>query len=202
MQWRTCLAALLSGGLAAFAAPHVGHAQPTAVDKPDPACVARPDCRFVGSVTVMTNQGVKTPALDRNMPFLRATNGGLKLWLVIGERVVFRLGGPGEPALVVLSHGRASDPETPKADLKDRIEIDFAQLGGSVFTMMAVHNGYARTLRYKAFLLTQHGGEIPTSACAVLPGIMSMENWQQPLLEIELGDFQLTDSGSMVVSCN
>lgn len=189
-----------------LALPATATAQERAAEAPDPACVSRPDCRFVGPVTLRTDHGVVTPALNRNMPFLRTNNGGQRLWLVIGERVEFRLGGPGELPLIILGHGLASDPEKSKAELTDKIEVDFAQLPNSTYTVMTVHNGLGRSLQYKAFMLTRSGEEKPTSACAVLPGISSFESWPGPLLEIELADFQLTDiqqntAGSMTVSC-
>jgi len=168
---------------------------------PDPACVSRPDCRFIGSVTIRTDQGVKTPALNRNMPFLRTKDGRSRLWLVLGERVDFRLGGPGEPPITILAHGPVTDPEKSKEDLKDKVEIEFAQMANSTGTNLTVRNGYGRQLQYKAFLLAQNGEEKPTSTCPVRPGIFSFENWQGPLLEIELADFQLVDAESNSVVC-
>jgi hypothetical protein len=169
-------------------------------ESPNPACTSRPDCRFVGTVTIRTDQGDRTLALNRNMPFLRTRDGHYRLWLVLGERVVLRLGNQGEPPVVV-DHGQASDPPKSQQDSNDRIEIDFAQMNGSTFTNMTVHNGYAQRLQYKAYMLSQSGDERTTSACPVLPGIFSVESWPGPVLEIELANFQLVDSGSTQITC-
>jgi hypothetical protein len=168
---------------------------------PNPACVSRPDCRFVGVVTLRTDEGVKTPALNRNMPFLRTKEGHERLWLVVGERVDIRLGEGGASPITVLGHGLATDPPKSKAQLKDLIEIDFHQLPGSTATVMTVRNGYARQLEYKAYMLAHGGDEKPTSICPIPAGLFSMENWSGPLLEIELADFQLTDAQAGTITC-
>ena len=186
--------------------PTFGAAQASPGESPDPACVSRPDCRFVGVVTLRTDQGVKTPALNRNMPFIRTKDGDPRLWMVMGERVDLRLGGQGEPAFVVLGHGLASDPQKSKAKLKDVIEVELAQLPNSTSTIMTVHNGYTRQLQYRAFQLTKRGDDRPTSVCGVAPGIFSVESWPGPVIEIELADFRLADvqinaAGSITISC-
>jgi len=190
-----------AGGLAAVAVMALGAAGAAAEEAPDPACVSRPDCRFVGAITLRTDQGVKTPALNRNMPFLRQIGGHQRLWLVLGERVDLRVGGPGEPPLTVVAHGQASDPRRPDGTLKDMVEVEFAQMDGSTFTNLTVRNGYARPLLYKAYLLSKSGDERHTSTCPVLPGVFSMENWQGPMVEIDLADFQLTDPAGTTITC-
>jgi hypothetical protein len=176
-------------------------AQTAVADSPSPACVSRPDCRFVGVLTLRTDEGVKTPALNRNMPFLRTRDGHERLWLVVGERVDIRLGGSGASPITVLGHGLAGDPPKSNAQLKDQVEIDFQQMPGSTATVMTVRNGYARQLQYKAYMLTQGGDEKPTSICPIPAGLFSMENWPGPLLEIELADLQLTDEQASTISC-
>jgi hypothetical protein len=113
----------------------------------------------------------------------------------MGERVDLRLGASGEPPIVVLGHGLASDPLKSKEELKDKIEVDFTQMKDSTMTVMTVRNGFGRQLEYKAYLLAS-GAERSTTICPIAPGIFSMENWPGPVLEIELADFQLTAPGS------
>jgi hypothetical protein len=96
-------------------------AAPKPVEAPSPECAARPDCRYVGRVTVRTNQGgTMSGLLNRNFTFLAGPPGHERLRLIVGEMVVARLGGPGEPALVVLQKGAASD--LPKARVYTTLE--------------------------------------------------------------------------------
>jgi len=103
--------------------------------------------------------------------------------------------------MIILGHALASDPRKSKADLKDTVEVDFNQLPDSTYTVMTVCNGYGRQLQYKAYRLSPRGDEIPASVRPVLLGIFAMESWPGPVLEIELSDLQLADTGSTTIAC-
>jgi hypothetical protein len=101
---------------------------PAPEEKPPPsACDARIDCRFVGLVTFRTpNGGGRMAPFNQDMPFVIEDHGQHVLRLMVGEMVVVRLGGAGEPPLVVVQKGPAS--ALPRARIYDQMEAAVARL--------------------------------------------------------------------------
>jgi 2',3'-cyclic-nucleotide 2'-phosphodiesterase (5'-nucleotidase family) len=78
---------------------------------------------------------------------------------------------------------------------KDSLRIVFVQTAMGDM-MLRVGNGYDRLLSYHAFITKPGAASAPTSVCAVLAKISSVESWAPPILAIDLGDFQLQPNGT------
>jgi hypothetical protein len=87
-------------------------------EDPPPAVCERPACRTVPTFKLRGQDGVETTVqVDRKMAFVTAEQ---KVMLTPGEYAVVRLGGPGEPPLVVIESGRAAD--LPRTQLAQHAE--------------------------------------------------------------------------------
>jgi hypothetical protein len=110
---------------------------------------------------------------------------------------------PGQPVTLALGPNgaeptsadalRANGPRfTGKA-----VRFEMLQLGDQGI-LLTVQNGYDQTLVYKAVIHLASGAQTPTSTCPVMAHIAGIENWQDPIVSIDISDLALTDSKEMI----
>lgn len=123
-----------------------------------------------------------------------------------GESLVFRFSftadDPGAPQFV-----RQEAAAAPGDALKDEppgtLVLSYGQFMGQDTMTLTLQHNLPSTLKLKAFMsvLGPDGAKLAyTSTCPIMPKIIGMENWQQPLGLIILEDFKFQSAapGSMV----
>jgi hypothetical protein len=74
----------------------------------------------------------------------------------------------------------------------DTVRFTFSNMGGQ--RMLRVENGYGRAFVYRARAFVR-GGSANTSICPVMPRIMGMEIWGDPIDRLELREPRLFEAG-------
>jgi hypothetical protein len=117
-----------------------------------------------------------------------------------GEAVTVKLedAGGGRLKATVLDRGPAAGAGEEKP-APDTVRFIFAQ--SELGLTLNVQNGYAATLDYHA-TMTLGRREIPTSVCIVLPNGQGFEMWSDPILEIALSDFTLSNEMPEALVCD
>jgi hypothetical protein len=105
-----------------------------------------------------------------------------------GETVTVRIGEDGR--FTELRRGRG-DAQGERA--ADTIRFSFSNMGGQ--RMLSVENGYGRAFAYRARIFVGRRAA-NTSICPVMPRIMGMEMWGDPIDRLELREPRLFDAGA------
>ena len=112
-----------------------------------------------------------------------APQGGVMV-LSPGDIVVFTLA-PGAGGLTPTVVAKGADA---KARTLADGEVRIVYEGGGM-TMLQVENHSGRKLHYKAKLMLTNGRSGYTSICPVMPHLMGVESWMDPIAKIEVGPF-------------
>ena len=106
------------------------------------------------------------------------------------------------PGVIVILPGEEFElAATPKADgtldaMKVVPEDGDIKLRAVVLegaTMLSVSTTFDRPLHYCAYINVTGVGRVQTSIVGVLPGVIGTEMWEDPITELILTDFRLTD---------
>lgn len=106
----------------------------------------------------------------------------------LGETVTARITPDGR--FVELSRARG-DAQGERA--ADTVRFTFSDMAGQ--RMLSVENGYDHAFAYRARMFAR-GRSANTSICPVMPRIMGMESWGDPIDRLELREPRLFEAGS------
>jgi|GEM_PF-853336 hypothetical protein len=187
-------------------------------------CVDARNCRYVGMVEVRANGETLAMRANAELPFVTPQEG---LTIMLGESVVIRVedGRPvvestspasevadallaAEAADEMLNSGPVDESvavpimgtQSPvQAAPPGRVRMTFFQIEGSEDTMLIIENGYAEKLSLRAHMQTpfQEGRQY-TTTCDILPIHPSLEHWPEPIVFIQLSDFEFSDDDRRV----
>ena len=110
------------------------------------------------------------------------------LSIALGETVTVRIMPDGHFVELSRAHGEASGERAA-----DTVRFTFADMGG--MKMLSVENGYDRAFVYRARMFAGHRSA-NTSICPVMPLIMHMESWGDPIDRLELREPRLFEAGA------
>ena len=125
-----------------------------------------------------------------------------------GERLVFLFRftaeTPGTPEFV-----RDEAVDTADDSLKDAppgtLVVSYGQFAGKDTVTLTLQHNFPATLKLKAFMSVPGPDGfklVYTSTCPIMPKLVDMENWAQPLGLIILEDFTFRDAASNQMSCD
>lgn len=110
------------------------------------------------------------------------------LSIALGETVTARITPDGR--FVELSRARG---EASGARAADTVRFSFSDMSG--MKMLSAENGYDRALAYRARMFIGRRSA-NTSICTVMPRIIGMESWGDPIDRLELREPRLLDAGA------
>lgn len=110
------------------------------------------------------------------------------LSIALGETVTVRIGEDGR--FIELSRSRG-DAQGERA--ADTVRFTFSDMGG--MRMLSAENGYDRAFVYRARMFAGRRSA-NTSICPVMPRIMGMESWGDPINRLELREPRLVEPGA------
>ena len=178
-------------------------------------CADPRNCRYVEEIPVRIGDEMFAMRINAEMPFVTPQEG---LTIMLGESVVIRVdddlpvvesSGPAsevvnqraaQQAAEMLANpgpvdeSRAIPMTGPTLTVQDatadRVRLTFFQVEGSDETMLIIQNGYAEKLGLSAHMQTPLGeGREYTTTCDILPRLLSLEHWPEPIVFIQLSDF-------------
>jgi hypothetical protein len=169
-------------------------------DVPDCTKVA---CRAARTVDMIFGQNELRFAVPAS-PYL--TSDG-HIVIFPGERLVYRFpftaDHPGTPEFV-----REEAVDSADGALKDAppgtLVLSYGQFTGNGTMTLTLQHNLPATLKLKAFMSVPGPDGfklVYTSTCPVLPKVIGMENWQQPLGLIILEDFKFQNPAATTMSC-
>lgn len=114
------------------------------------------------------------------------------LSIALGETVTARITPDGKFVEVSRARGEASGERAA-----DTVRFTFSNMAGQ--RMLNAENGYDRTFTYRARMFAGNRSA-NTSICPVMPRIMSMESWGDPIDRLELREPHLVE-GRVEMNC-
>lgn len=114
------------------------------------------------------------------------------LSIALGETVTVRITSDGH--FVELSRARG---EAGGERAADTVRFTFSDMGG--MRMLSAENGYGRAFVYRARMFAGRRSA-NTSICPVMPGIMTMESWGDPIDRLALREPRLVEP-SATMNC-
>ena len=110
------------------------------------------------------------------------------LSIALGETVTVRITPDGHFVELSRARGEASGERAA-----DTVRFSFSDMDGH--RMLQTENGYGRAFAYRARIFVG-SRSANTSICPVMPRIMSMEMWGDPIDRLELREPRLFDAGA------
>lgn len=110
------------------------------------------------------------------------------LSIALGETVTARITPDGRFVELSRARGEASGERAA-----DTVRFTFSSMGG--MKMLSAENGYDRAFAYRARMF-MGSRSANTSICTVMPRIMGMESWGDPIDRLELREPRLLDAGA------
>lgn len=152
------------------------------------ACIAAGACRLVETLNVEAPDGQVTEIpLGLTIPWLTQGN----IMLTPGEAVTISLTElEGYLVPTLISTGEASrDSELEEGQV--RFDLSAFQRGRLVLSVLSQ---YPESLDYGALKVNIGSGPEQTSVCTLQPGLSVFETWEEPIYQMALFGFQLTDA--------
>jgi hypothetical protein len=152
-------------------------------------------CRQVGSIRLESASG-QSHTVDANqlLPWVVENN----VVLTPGESVTIRLERSGADLIPRLVRGGAGD----SAPQPGEDEVRFAlgeHHGGTI--MLTVESRFPETLDYAALINIHDRGPERTSMCTLMPGLMVIEHWSVPIVQMAIWSFRpTTEPGCRIVT--
>ncbi len=139
-------------------------------------------CAVAGACLVLTAAAAPLPSGVSGLGVIRISMGDQ---VVIAENDLWR------PKLVGISPARPMAPTAAgsKLDAKDG-QVAFALTHeGKSGTVLRVQSGLTKTFYYDAKVVLERNGQLysaPTTVCTVHPGVMTLEQWPDTLVAVEV----------------
>jgi len=168
-----------------------------------PDCTSAP-CRAARTVDLRFGEN----ELRFGVPVSPYTTGDGHIVIFPGERLVFLFSStadaPGTPRFV-----REEAIDAPEGALKDAppgtLILNYGQFAGKDTMTLTLQHNLPATLKLKAFMSVPgpDGFKLTyTSTCPIMPNIVGMENWVQPLGLIILEDFAFQKGAPGTMVCD
>lgn len=110
------------------------------------------------------------------------------LSIALGETVTARITPDGHFVELSRARGEASGARAP-----DTVRFTLSDMGG--MKMLNTENGYDRAFAFRARMFAGRRSA-NTSICTVMPRIMGMESWGDPIDRLELREPRLLEAGA------
>ncbi len=152
-------------------------------------------CRQVGSIRLESASGQsETVDVNQTLPWVVEDN----VLLTPGESVTIRLDRRGVDLIPRLVRGGAGD--TAPQPGEDEVRFALSQVRGGSLTL-TVESRFPETLDYAALINVYDRGPERTSVCALMPGIVVVEQWSAPIAQMAIWSFRPTsEPGCRIVT--
>ncbi|KLE31938.1 hypothetical protein AAW01_10875 [Aurantiacibacter gangjinensis] len=166
-----------------------------AVAAQDASDICEPDgaCRYIENYVFEGRDGESfSVPVDAELPWVVEGN----VLLTPGEAVTVRLietDGALQPQLV-----RSGDEARNSELAEGEILFDLGPHEAGTITM-TVKSAYPALLEYAALAVTLNSGPARTSVCVLMPGVMVIETWQDPIYQLAMWGFRPAEGHSCSV---
>jgi hypothetical protein len=179
--------AVMPLALSMLAAPLAVNAQDGAAAPSDP-CEETAACRVVAPLRVEAPDGeVSTVQMGMTLPWVTRGN----VLLAPGDTVLVALD---EIEGVLIPHLLATGEAAKAGELAEgQIRFDFSGIERGTVTL-TVSSAFADPVEYAALKVSLADGPNRTSVCTLMPGLMTIEQWQEPIYQLALWGFRRGES--------